>query len=113
MDCLFCNIYATAPESNFLYKDDDLMVIRDINPQAPTHFLVIPKKHIPTIDDCQDEDYHLIGKCVMIAKKIAKQEGITKNGYRLIWNVNKDAGQTVYHIHLHVLGGRVLTWPPG
>lgn len=89
------------------------MAFRDIHPQAPTHLLVIPKRHIATIDDTTDQEEQLLGRMIQTAKKLAQAENLSPKGYRLVFNVNADGGQTVYHIHLHVLGGRQMLWPPG
>ncbi len=110
-DCLFCKIIAKEVPVGILYEDDEVLVFNDIAPQAPTHFLVIPKQHISTINDA--DNANLIGKLHLTASKIAKQQGFADNGYRLIINCNKDGGQAVYHIHLHCLGGRQMGWPPG
>ena len=94
-------------------KSDDAIAFRDINPQAPTHILVIPRKHVATINDLDESDKETVGDLYLAAKAIAAQEGIADEGYRAVMNCNAGAGQTVFHIHLHVLGGRPLTWPPG
>lgn len=113
MDCLFCKIAQNAISASVVFEDSDIMSFRDLNPQAPKHLLVIPKQHIATINDASDEDQALLGKMILVAKKIAQSEGISDSGYRLIFNINSDGGQTVNHIHLHLLGGRRMTWPPG
>lgn len=113
MDCLFCSIANKDIPADVVYEDDQVIAFRDINGQAPTHVLVIPRKHIATINDIAPEDNALIGHMVQIAKKIAAAEGAADNGYRLVMNCNDDGGQTVYHIHMHVLAGRGLQWPPG
>lgn len=112
-DCLFCKIINGEIPSDKVYEDDEVLAFRDINPHAPTHVLIIPKKHISTINDLQDEDAALAGKLYLAAKKVAKLEGIADSGYRTVMNCNKAAGQMVFHIHLHLLGGRNLNWPPG
>jgi histidine triad (HIT) family protein len=94
-------------------ETDDVLAFRDISPQAPTHILIIPKKHISTINDITDEDTELMGKLYQVAKEVAAQEGLAEPGYRTVVNCNSDGGQAVYHIHLHLLGGRQLGWPPG
>ena len=99
--------------ANIHHEDDDLIIIDDINPVAPIHLLIIPKKKIETLNDLNVEDTELIGKMFHAAKKIAIKLGIDKSGYRTIFNCNEDGGQTVYHIHLHLIGGRSLGWPPG
>lgn len=112
-DCLFCKINQGEIPANKVYEDDDVTVFRDTGPQAPTHVLVIPKKHISTINDLQAEDAELVGKMFLAAQKVAEQEGIADSGYRTVMNCNEGAGQSVFHIHLHVLGGRPMHWPPG
>ena len=113
MDCLFCKIANNELESDIVYQDDEVVAFKDINPKAPTHILIIPHKHIATINDIEEQDTHLVGHMVQTARAIAKQLDIAEHGYRLVFNVNKGAGQEVFHIHLHLLGGRSLTWPPG
>lgn len=113
MDCLFCKIAAGDIPATVVFEDDNLLAFRDINPQAPTHILIIPKKHIATINDCEDNDPQLLGSMILMGKNLAKTEGLDEQGYRLVFNVNSGGGQEVYHIHLHVLGGRQMTWPPG
>jgi len=113
MSCLFCNIAQKKIPATLVYEDDDVVAFEDLNPQAPTHVLVIPRKHIATLNDVQPEDAELIGKVILAAKKIAKESGHAEGGYRLVLNCNKEAGQTVFHIHCHLLGGRAMHWPPG
>jgi len=112
-DCIFCKIVTGEIPGDIVYENDDVLAFRDLNPQAPTHILVIPRRHIATINDLQDADAELLGKMYLAAKEIAKKEGIVEVGYRTIMNCNAGAGQTVFHIHLHVLGGRQMNWPPG
>ena len=112
-DCIFCKIVEGDIPANKVFEDDDVVAFRDLNPQAPTHVLVIPKKHIETLNDLQAEDAELVGKMYLAAKKVAEDEGIAEAGYRTVFNCNRDGGQEVYHLHLHVLGGRQMTWPPG
>ena len=112
MNCLFCKISEGEIPATVLYEDAQVMAFRDIRPQAPSHLLIIPKKHIATINDIEAEDVSLLGHMVLIAKKLASMEGLS-DGYRLVYNVNAGGGQEVYHIHLHLLGGRQMTWPPG
>jgi len=112
-DCLFCKINNGDIPADMLYQDDDVSVFRDISAQAPCHFLVIPKKHISTINDLDNSDAGLVGKMFLAAQDIARQQGISESGYRTVMNCNDDGGQTVHHIHLHVLGGRAMSWPPG
>ena len=112
-DCIFCKIAAGAIPASIVYQTDDVVAFRDLNPQAPTHILVIPKKHIATTNDIAVADVALIGNMHLAAKHVAKEEGIADSGYRTVMNCNRGAGQTVFHIHLHVLGGRAMGWPPG
>lgn len=113
MDCLFCKIVEGEIAANVVLENDTLMAFHDISPQAPHHILIIPKKHIATINDVQKEDEPLMGQMIRAAQSIAKTLGIDEEGYRLLFNVNEGGGQMVYHIHLHLLGGRPMTWPPG
>ncbi|AWN72649.1 histidine triad nucleotide-binding protein [Legionella anisa] len=113
MNCLFCKIAQSAIPASVVFEDDEIMAFRDLNPQAPMHLLIIPKQHIATLNDASDENQALLGKMILRAKKIAQTEGISDAGYRLVFNINPDGGQTVFHIHLHLLGGRHMTWPPG
>jgi len=112
-DCLFCKIIAREIPSEVVTETSDLVVLKDINPKAPTHLLIVPKKHIATINDLTKQDHDLIGRLVLQAQALAKEVGFADSGYRLLWNCNQDGGQTVYHIHLHLLGGRLFSWPPG
>jgi len=113
MDCLFCKIINGDIPADIIYQDDDVIGFNDINPQAPTHVLFIPKQHISTVNDMADNDAALVGKLFLAAKQVAKDKGFADNGYRLVMNCNEGAGQTVFHIHLHMLAGCGLTWPPG
>ena len=113
MDTIFTKIINREIEANIIYEDNNLLAFEDINPQAPIHILIIPKKEIKTINDVEDSDKVLLGEMFLAAKKIAKKLTIDKKGYRLIVNCNGDGGQTVFHLHMHLLGGRKLTWPPG
>lgn len=112
-DCLFCKLVSGDIPADIVYQDEEVFAFRDISPQAPTHILVIPKQHIATINDVDDSHQALLGKLILTAKTIAKDQGLADDGYRLVMNCNQDGGQTVYHIHLHLLGGRALSWPPG
>ena len=112
-DCLFCKIVSGEISCDKLYENDKLVAFRDIEPKAPTHILVIPKKHIRSINELEIGDQSLAGDVLLSAKEIAKIENIESSGYRTIFNTNSDGGQTVYHIHMHVMGGRQLHWPPG
>lgn len=96
-----------------VYQDDDIFAFRDINPQAPLHVLIIPKIHIATLNELQQDHAQMIGNLYLVAKKIAEKEGVSEPGYRTVMNCNAEAGQTVYHIHLHLLAGRQMSWPPG
>lgn len=113
MDCLFCRVAHGELPTEIIYENDDLLAFRDINPQAPTHVLVIPKRHIESINHATSDDAALLGRMILAAKEVAAQENLHDAGYRLVFNINNHGGQTVYHIHLHVLGGRQMTWPPG
>jgi len=113
MACLFCKIIAGEIPSKKVHEDAELFAFEDINPQAPAHVLVVPKRHIETLNDLQAGDDELVGSMVRCAAGIAKARGVDAGGYRTVFNCNSDAGQTVFHIHLHVLGGRRMTWPPG
>jgi histidine triad (HIT) family protein len=113
MTCLFCNIIDKSIPATILFENEHLLAFKDINPKAPHHFLVIPKRHIETIADTRKEDEQILGQMVLTAKELALQSGFSEPGYRLVFNVNPAGGQEIYHIHLHVLGGRQMTWPPG
>ena len=113
MDCLFCGIVAGEIPADILFENDTLMAFRDVAPQAPTHILIIPKKHIKSIHHATPEDEALLGQLILAARNIAIQEGLGEAGYRLVFNTHDAGGQTVHHIHLHLLGGRQMTWPPG
>jgi histidine triad (HIT) family protein len=112
-DCLFCKIIAREIPASIVYEDDRVLAFNDINPQAPTHVLVIPKRHIATLNDLQPADDALVGEMVRRAAAIAVARGLATSGFRTVFNTNGDAGQTVFHVHLHLVGGRVMTWPPG
>jgi len=113
MSCLFCKIVAGEIPAKRVHEDDDLLAFEDINPQAPLHVLVIPKRHIPTLNEMSAADDALVGQLTRRAAAIAKERGFDGSGYRTVINCNRDAGQTVFHIHLHLLAGRSLGWPPG
>lgn len=110
---IFSKIIDRQVPADIIYEDDQVLAFKDIDPQAPIHILIIPKKEIPTINNITEEDIPLIGKLIFVAKKLAKEFGIDENGYRLVMNCNRDAGQAVFHTHLHLLGGRKFNWPPG
>jgi histidine triad (HIT) family protein len=112
-DCLFCKILAGQIPGRFVYEDHELVAIRDIAPQAPLHALIIPRRHIPTLNDLGPHDDALVGAMVRAAGAIAREHGYGDQGYRTVFNTNSGAGQTIFHIHLHLLAGRGLTWPPG
>ena len=112
-DCLFCKIVAGTIPAKKVFEDDSLVAFDDIHPAAPTHVLIVPRKHIATTNNLGPADNELVGKMVAAAAKIAAQRGLAQPGYRLVFNCNKAAGQAVFHIHLHLLGGRNLAWPPG
>src|SRR5436309_12088870 len=111
-DCLFCKIIVGEIPSKKVYEDDRSFVFEDINPQAPTHVLIIPKKHIVGLKEAQAKDAELIGYCHLVAAQLARERDI-ENGYRTVLNVGRGAGQSIFHIHVHLLGGRPLRWPPG
>ena len=111
-DCLFCKIVGKEIPTKLEFESDSLIAFHDINPQAPTHLLVVPKKHIARVSETDSSDGALIGELVLTARDIAKKKGL-ENGYRLVFNNGPEAGQTVFHVHLHLLGGRRMTWPPG
>jgi histidine triad (HIT) family protein len=112
MDCLFCKIVAGEIPADIVYESETVLAFRDINPQAPTHVLVIPREHISTINDISVEHHAAVGSLFTAAKEIAAEEGIAEDGYRAVMNCNESAGQSVFHIHLHVLGGKSMGWPP-
>ena len=112
-DCLFCKILAGEIPAEIVYESDSAIAFRDINPQAPTHLVIIPRKHIATINDIETGDNALVGSLYSAARDIAAADGFADDGYRVVMNCNEAAGQTVFHIHLHLLGGRSLSWPPG
>jgi histidine triad (HIT) family protein len=111
-DCLFCNMIAGKTPCKKVYEDDKVFVIEDIRPQAPTHVLVLPKKHIRGVKEAQPEDAEIIGYSHLVAAKIAKERGV-EDGYRTVYNVGPGSGQSVFHLHLHLIGGRNMKWPPG
>ncbi len=112
-DCLFCKIRDGDIKGDIVFEDDDVLAFNDVNPQAPVHVLIIPKKHISTVNDIEAGDEIIMGKLFSAAKVIASQHGISDDGYRSVVNCNKKAGQSVFHIHMHLLGGRSMSWPPG
>jgi histidine triad (HIT) family protein len=113
MDCLFCKMIDGKIPVKFIYEDENIIAINDINPVAPQHQLIIPRKHINTLNDLQTEDNALIGKLAQAARILAQQSNINETGYRLVMNCNEGAGQSIFHIHRHLIGGRRMHWPPG
>lgn len=113
MDCLFCKIVNGQIPSNILYQDDMVIAFNDIDPKAPVHSLIIPRTHIATINDLTTNELPIVGHMIDTAKNLAKTFKLAQQGYRLVMNCNADGGQSVYHIHLHLLGGRIMAWPPG
>ena len=112
-DCLFCRIAQKQIPASVVYEDERVLVINDINPQAPLHALVIPKRHIATLNDVTADDAALVGEMIRTAAAVAREKGYAERGFRTVFNTNAEAGQTVFHIHLHLLAGRGLSWPPG
>jgi len=112
-ECVFCEIAAGRIKAEVLYQDDDIIAFRDINAQAPLHVLLIPRKHIETLNDVSPGDADILSKLILAAKELAGKEGISEDGYRLVINCNRNAGQEVFHLHVHLLGGRKFSWPPG
>ncbi len=112
-DCLFCRIIAREIPGAIVYEDDRVLAFNDINPQAPTHVLIVPKRHMATLNELTESDDGLVGEIVRRAAAIAQERGLAAGGYRTVFNTNRDAGQTVFHVHLHLLGGRTFHWPPG
>lgn len=112
-ETLFTKIRDREIPADIVYEDDEILAFRDINPQAPTHVLVVPKEVIPTVNDLGEAQAGLVGRMVLVAQRIAREEGVADSGYRLVMNTNEAGGQTVFHIHLHILGGRTMEWPPG
>ena len=112
-DTLFAKIARREIPAQIVYQDDEVTAFRDVNPEAPTHILIVPNRVIPTLNDATADDQMLLGKLLLTAQKLAREMGIADSGYRVVMNCNADGGQSVYHIHLHLLGGRKRTWPPG
>lgn len=112
-DCLFCRIAAGEIPAEVVARGDDWVAFRDIHPQAPTHVLIVPHRHVASIDDLHADDAPLAGRLIAVAAEVAREEGLAERGYRLVFNVGEGAGQSVHHIHLHLLGGRGFSWPPG
>lgn len=112
-ECLFCKMLSGEIKPDTVYEDENVLAFKDISPQAPLHVLVIPKRHISTLNDLNEVDALLLGQMTLVAVKIAEQQGVSDAGFRTVMNCNADGGQTVFHIHMHVLAGRHLSWPPG
>jgi histidine triad (HIT) family protein len=112
-DCLFCKIVQKTIPAKIVHEDDRSLAFDDINPQAPAHTLIIPKQHVSAVQDCGDLASGLLAHLLLVCTKVAKQKGLSESGYRIVTNTGRDAGQTVFHLHFHVLGGRHLGWPPG
>lgn len=112
-DCLFCKMVTGEIKPDVVYEDDRVLAFNDVNPQAPVHFLVVPKEHVATLNDLDDGHAELVGRLFLAAQKVAKDQGFADLGYRTVINCNRQAGQSVFHVHLHVLAGRVMRWPPG
>jgi len=112
-DCVFCKIAQGELSTTVLYEDDDLIAFPDLDPKAPQHVLIIPKRHVSTLNDVAEEDAILLGRLMLTARQLAQQLNIAESGYRVLMNCNKGGGQAVFHIHLHLLGGRTMQWPPG
>jgi len=112
-ECIFCRIAAGEIPATLLYDDGDVLAFRDINPEAPVHVLLIPRQHIATLNDLEAADAELIGRLYLAGKQVATELGVAESGYRTVINCNRDAGQIVFHVHMHLLAGRTLGWPPG
>lgn len=113
MDCLFCKIIDREIPADIVYEDDAVLAFNDLNPQAPTHLLIVPKQHIATLNEIEESDLALVGRLQYTAAKLAAEKGFAEEGYRVVMNCNAQGGQTVYHIHMHLMGGRRFTWPAG
>ena len=113
MDCIFCKIAKHEVPTEVVYEDEKIIALNDSNPQAPIHLLIVPKKHISSIMDITEEDGKILGEIALVAQELARKNSIDNKGFRLVINTGKEGGQTVNHLHIHLLGGRSLTWPPG
>jgi histidine triad (HIT) family protein len=111
--CLFCRIVAGAVHAEVVHRDERAVAFRDINPQAPTHILIVPVKHVASLAEAEAADEQLLGHLLLLGAELARREGIVQRGFRTVINTNREAGQSVFHVHLHILGGRYLGWPPG
>ncbi len=112
-DCLFCRIAAGTIPAKVIYQDEETLAFEDIHPQAPAHVLVIPRRHVVSVDECGEPDRTMLGTILLACAKVAKLKGLPQRGYRIVTNTGPDAGQSVFHVHFHVLGGRPMAWPPG
>lgn len=112
-DCVFCRVANKQIPSSIVFEDEETLAFNDINPQAPVHIIIMPKRHLERISDIDITNSQIMGKLVLVANNLAALKGILKSGYRIVINCNKDAGQAVFHLHVHLLGGRALSWPPG
>ena len=112
-ECLFCNIVKGEMNTEFVYEDDKIVVFKDINPQAPVHLLLVPRRHIPTLTEMKEKDYQLVGHIFKTANQLAEEFDLAEDGFRIVSNCREAGGQTVFHIHFHLLGGRNMQWPPG
>lgn len=112
-DCLFCRIASGEISADLILETSDVLAFRDINPQAPTHILIIPREHIPSVSEMEEDQAPILGKLFLAARDLARKEGIQEGGYRMVVNAGSDAGQSVFHVHMHLLGGREMKWPPG
>ncbi|HEY65915.1 MAG TPA: histidine triad nucleotide-binding protein [Caldilineae bacterium] len=112
-DCIFCRIVRQEAHGDIVYQDEEITAFRDINPKAPVHILIVPNRHIPGVFALQPGDESVVGRLFLVARQLAEQEGIAQSGYRLVLNSGPQGGQSVYHLHLHLLGGRPMRWPPG
>ena len=112
-DCVFCRIVRREAKATVVFEDDEVLAFRDLSPQAPVHLLVIPKKHVASLAEAEASDAALLGKLLLVARDLAVREGIDARGYRVVANRGAGAGQTIFHLHFHVLGGRGMSWPPG
>jgi len=111
--CIFCQVASRQKPGTIVFEDDECVALQDINPQAPVHILIVPRKHITSLNDNLAEDERLLGHLLTVAAHVAKMKGIDRTGFRTVINTNAEAGQTVFHLHVHVLGGRIMRWPPG
>ena len=112
-DCLFCRIAVGTIPAKVIYQDEETLAFEDIHPQAPAHVLVIPRRHVVSVDECGEPDRAMLGAILLVCAKVAKLKGLPQRGYRIVTNTGPDAGQSVFHVHFHVLGGRPMAWPPG